>query len=47
MSLYEQWRAFPLGRHDDKLDGLDVLIRTAREFEMVGDLTYDLEVLGA
>jgi hypothetical protein len=47
MSLYEQWRSFPLGRHDDKLDGLDVLIRTAREFEMVGDLTYDLEVLEA
>jgi hypothetical protein len=46
-SLYEQWRSFPLGRHDDKLDGLDVLIRTAREFEMVGDYEYELEVLEA
>jgi len=45
MSLYEEWKAFPLGRHDDRLDGLDMLIRTAREFEMVGDQTYDLEVL--
>ena len=31
MSLYEEWKAFPLGRHDDRLDGLDVLIRCARE----------------
>lgn len=45
MSLYEEWKAFPLGRHDDRLDGLDVLIRTAREFEMVGDQEYELTVL--
>ena len=47
MSLYEEWKAFPLGRHDDRLDGLDVLIRTAREFEMVGDMEFNLEVLEA
>ena len=45
MSLYEEWKAFPLGRHDDRLDGLDMLIRTAREFEIVGDQVFDLEVL--
>ena len=47
MSLYEEWKAFPLGRHDDRLDGLDMLIRTAREFEIVGDMEFDLEVLEA
>jgi hypothetical protein len=44
-SLMEQWRDFPHGRHDDKLDGLDVMTRTAREFANVDDVTWDLEVL--
>lgn len=47
LSLYEQWRDFPQGRHDDKLDGLDVMIRTAREFANVGEMEYELEVLRA
>ena len=47
MSLYEEWKAFPLGRHDDRLDGLDMLVRTAREFEIVGDMEFTLEVLEA
>ena len=47
LSLMEQWRDFPYGTHDDKLDGLDVCIRVAREFSMVGDVEYDLEVLEA
>jgi hypothetical protein len=45
--LLEQWRDFPHGKHDDKLDGLDVCIRTAREFSNVGDVEWDLEVLEA
>jgi len=45
LSLYEQWRDFPQSRHDDKLDGLDVMIRTAREFANVGEVEYELEVL--
>lgn len=45
LSLYEQWRDFPQARHDDKLDGLDVMIRTAREFANIGEVEYDLEVL--
>ena len=45
MSLYEEWKAFPLGRHDDRLDGLDVLVRVTREFEMVGDMEFDLTVV--
>lgn len=46
-SLLEQWRDFPHGRHDDKLDGLDVAIRTAREFAYVGEVDWDIEVLEA
>lgn len=46
-SLMEQWRDFPHCQHDDKLDGLDVLIRTAREFANVDDVEYELQVLEA
>jgi hypothetical protein len=45
MTLFEEWKSFPLGRHDDRLDGLDVLIRTAREFELLGDREYELTAL--
>lgn len=31
LSLSEQWRDFPSIPHDDKLDGVDVLVRTALE----------------
>ena len=47
LTLMEQWRDFPHGKHDDRLDGLDICIRTAREFAGVGDYDYDLEVLEA
>jgi hypothetical protein len=46
-SLYEQWRDFPHGKHDDKLDGLDVAVRCAREFANVADVEIDLEMIGA
>jgi hypothetical protein len=46
-SLFEQWRDFPHGKHDDKLDGLDVAIRVAREFAHVGEVEWDLEMLEA
>jgi hypothetical protein len=45
MSLYDEWKAFPLGRHDDRLDGLDVLIRTVREHELAGEVEYELIAL--
>lgn len=32
LSFLEQWRDFPSIAHDDKLDGCDVVIRTATEF---------------
>lgn len=45
LSLHEQWRDFPSGKHDDKLDGLDVGIRTAQEFAVIRDVEYELEAL--
>jgi hypothetical protein len=46
VTLYEQWRDFPFASHDDKLDGLDVLIRTTQEFAMVGStITHALTAL--
>jgi hypothetical protein len=45
MSLLEEWKSFPLGRHDDRLDGLDLCIRTAREFEMAGNIVHELTVV--
>lgn len=47
LSLFEEWRDFPFGRHDDRLDGLDMGIRTAQEFGMVGDTEFELEVAEA
>lgn len=47
LSLMEQWRDFPHGKHDDKLDGLDILCRTAREFGSVQDIDYELQILTA
>jgi hypothetical protein len=45
MSLYEEWKAFPLGRRDDRLDGLDILCRTVREQEDLTDIEYELIAL--
>jgi hypothetical protein len=45
MSLREAWRDFPQGTHDDRLDGVDGVIRVAREFSMVGDVELTLEAL--
>lgn len=44
LSMYDQWREFPYGRHDDKLDGLDIAIRAAREFAYVGPRTWKMSV---
>ncbi|WP_297776441.1 hypothetical protein, partial [Mycobacterium sp.] len=46
LPLSEQWRDFPYAKHDDKLDGLDVAIRTAREFAMIEDTEVTLAVAG-
>jgi hypothetical protein len=45
MSLFEQWRDFPHGKHDDRLDGLDVALRTAREFSSIHEVEWELEML--
>jgi len=47
LTLEEQWRDFPFGTHDDRLDGLDVAIRTAKEFADIGDVEYELTVTHA
>lgn len=46
MTLMEEWRDFPHGKHDDRLDGLDVLVRTAREFANIGEVQAELLVAG-
>jgi hypothetical protein len=48
LSLESQWREFPYANHDDKLDGLDLLVRTTAEFSgIAGDATYRLAVTDA
>lgn len=46
LTLEEEWRDFPFGRHDDRLDGLDMAIRTANEFALVGEREEDVLVAG-
>lgn len=45
MTLREEWKDFPGGRHDDRLDGVDGGIRLAREFNVMGDQEFDIEVM--
>lgn len=40
LTMMEEWRDFPFGAHDDRLDGLDLTIRVAQEFAMVGEVTW-------
>lgn len=48
LTLHEEWKEFPNGRHDDRLDGLDVLIRCGRELELVGgESTWNVEAVDA
>lgn len=47
MTLHEEWKEFPNGRHDDRLDGVDVLLRGAREFDEQGSDEYELEATHA
>jgi hypothetical protein len=42
LSLFEQWRDFPFINHDDKLDGLDVGLRTVQDLSLLGDQEIDL-----
>lgn len=44
LSLFEQWRDLPALTHDDKLDGLDVLVRSAQEFAGMGEAPVEIEV---
>lgn len=45
LSLREQWTEFPHGKHDDKLDGIDVMIRAAREFTEAKSIEVALEAV--
>lgn len=45
LTLGEQWREFPHGKHDDKLDGLYVAIRAAREFSGERSVEVALEAI--
>ena len=42
LALIEQWRDFPHGKHDDKLDGVDVAVRAAREYVHAADVEVAL-----
>lgn len=42
LTLFEQWRDFPFINHDDKLDGLDVGLRTVQDLSLVGDQEIEL-----
>lgn len=42
LSFAEQWREFPDGKHDDKLDGTDVAIRGFLEHGQDRDVEYEL-----
>ncbi len=44
LTLEEEWREFPYGRHDDRLDGLDMAARTAQESTLMGDVDFTLGV---
>lgn len=46
-TLFEEWREFPYSNHDDSLDGLDIAIRTAEEFALVGDVSWEMSVAEA
>jgi len=43
LSFRDEWKDFPHGTHDDRLDGVDVLIRTATEFGSLGGMEYEIQ----
>lgn len=45
LTFREEWRDFPNGKHDDRLDGCDVAIRGAREHGSVEDVTLELRAV--
>jgi phage terminase large subunit-like protein len=47
MTLEEEWREFPYGNHDDRLDSIDVCLRAAQEFDLVGPVDWTMEVAEA
>lgn len=46
LTMMEEWRDFPHGAHDDRLDGLDVMIRGATEFALVTEEEFTIEAVG-
>lgn len=45
LTLFEEWRDFPFGKHDDRLDGLDIGIRTWREYGEDTDEVFELRAV--
>jgi hypothetical protein len=46
LSFAQEWRDFPNGKHDDRLDALDVTIRTWREHGEATDVEFELRAIG-
>jgi hypothetical protein len=44
LTLEEEWREFPYGTHDDRLDGLEIACRTADELSIIGDEVFEMAV---
>lgn len=44
LSFMEEWRDFPYGNHDDRLDGCDIAIRTCEDFSLLGPVDFTMEV---
>ena len=47
LTLMEEWREFPYGNHDDRLDGLDIALRVAEMYGHMGTRTFKLAVAEA
>lgn len=44
LTFEEEWREFPYGAHDDRLDGADICARTAQELSLVGSRDWTMGV---
>jgi hypothetical protein len=47
LTLEEEWREFPYGNHDDRLDSMDIAIRTAEQNALVGEFDFEMAVAEA
>ncbi len=47
LSFHDEWREFPYGAHDDRLDGCDIACRTAEDFAQAGPVDFTVKVAEA